>query len=98
MAGLPSGAAGTTNPYRQASFDFIAAAESHTLILSNEVAGDTTALIDDFRLNVSTSRWSFAPWADDASSGVTPSRNYTHAFKFGGPADATINGITGKMA
>lgn len=87
------GAAGTTNPYRQASFDFIASAASHTLMLSNDVAGDTTALIDDFRLNVSTSRWSFVPWTDDTASGVNPSRNYTHAFKFGGPADPTINGV-----
>ncbi len=66
---------GTTNPYRYAAFDFTASASTHTLSLTNDGVGDSTVLLDDFRVGVSSGRWSVAPWSDDASSGVDPSRH-----------------------
>lgn len=88
-----NGVAGSANPYRYAAIDFTASAPSHTLTLTNDAANDATALIDDFRMALSSNRWSVAAWNDDASSGADPTRLYTHAYKFAGATDATVNGV-----
>lgn len=86
---------GGTNAYKYASFDFTATNWTHTLSLTNDAAGDHTVVIDDFRVNVSTSRWSFAIWTNDTSAGIDLTRFYTHAYNFGSVAeDAVVNGQT----
>ncbi|MBI5385135.1 MAG: immunoglobulin domain-containing protein [Verrucomicrobia bacterium] len=85
---------GLTTAYRFAAFDFTAAADTATLWLTNDAAGDTTVLVDDFSINASTNHWSYAAWNDDASSGVDGSKTYTHAYNLGtGAAETTINGV-----
>ena len=86
-------AVGSTNPYRYAAFDFFATAGSHTLSFTNDVAADTAAIVDDFHVSVSTTRWSWAAWNDDTSSDVDASRHYTHAYSFGSWGDTDINGV-----
>lgn len=83
-----------TNPYKRVAFDFVAANSTVTLALTNDAAGDTTALLDDFSIAPSTTKWSFAAWTNDASSGVDNTKFYTHALNFASTADAVINGIT----
>lgn len=87
-----------SNPYRYGAFDFTANAETAELKLVNDFNGDTTILVDNFTINPSTNKWSFAPWNDDSTSGVDPTKNYTHAYNFGGGSapDVTINGVTFK--
>lgn len=87
-----------TNPYRYGAFDFVANGETANLKLVNDYNGDSTILVDNFTINVSTNNWSFAPWNDDATSGVDNTKNYTHAYNFGGGSapDVTINGVTFK--
>lgn len=86
---------GTTTPYRYAAFDFVAEGSTATLWLTNDAPGDTTVLVDDFRINVSTNGWSYAAWTGDADAGVDSTRNVTHAYNFGGGAapDTTIHGV-----
>ena len=85
---------GGTAPYKYASFDFMATNYSQTLSVTNLTTSDTTALIDDFRVNVSTSKWSFAAWNNDASSGVDATKNYSHAWHFGSANSTVISNIT----
>ena len=92
------GAAAGTNAYRYIAFDFTPATSSPTLYLTNDTYADQSALFDDFRIAPSTTHWSFSTWADDASSGVDPSRNYSHAYNFGTASNATINGVIFKGA
>ncbi|MGC8744958.1 MAG: immunoglobulin domain-containing protein [Verrucomicrobiia bacterium] len=89
---------GGSNPYRYGAFDFSASGETAELKLVNDFNGDTTILVDNFTINQSTNNWSFAAWNDDAASGVDPTKNYTHAYNFGGGSapDVTINGVTFK--
>jgi hypothetical protein len=98
ITGLSTVNVGGSNPYRYGAFDFTANAETAELKLVNDFNGDTTILVDNFTINPSTNGWSFAPWNDDATSGVDPLKNYTHAYNFGGNSapDVTINGITFK--
>gem|GEM_PF-446857 len=94
IVGMLVSSVGGTNAYKYAAFDFTAANGTHLLSLTNDAAGDNTALIDDFRINVSTSQWSYALWVDDASSGVDGTKFYSHAYNFGtAAADTTINGV-----
>jgi len=83
-----------TNAYHYIAFDFTPATSSPTLWLTNDGAGDTSALFDNFSVAPSTTHWSFATWTGDADSGVDSSRNYSHAFNFGTTAGTTINGVT----
>ena len=86
-------AVAAADPYGYAAFDFQATAASHTLSLTNDIAADTAAIVDDFRIGVSTSKWSYAAWNDDVSSDVDASRHYTHAYSFGSAGDTDINGV-----
>jgi hypothetical protein len=88
------GGAGGANPYRRVAFDFTPANSSVFLSLTNDVAGDTTVLLDDFSIAPSTTKWSYAAWTNDASSGVDGSKFYTHALNFGSTSDTVINGVT----
>jgi len=91
-----AGPVGGTEPYRYIAFDFTPSTESPVLYLTNDAAGDHTVLIDDFRVAPSVTRWSYAPWTDDSSSGVDSGRGYSHAYNFGGAGlavDTTINGV-----
>lgn len=92
----PSGAAGVAGPYRHVGFTFKATASSHTLYVSNNAAAaNSYLLVDDFRINVSTSGWSYAMWTNDASSGVDSTKRYTHAYAFNTTgASFPINGVT----
>ncbi len=60
----------------------------YDVVVANSL-GSVTSLV----AQVSLSRWSFAAWSDDATSGVDTNYFYTHAFSFGAPANATINGL-----
>jgi Immunoglobulin domain/Immunoglobulin I-set domain len=81
-------------PYRYFVFDFTATDVTHNLTLRNDAAGDHTVVVDDFRIGVRNSGWSYAAWSNDATSGVDGSKTYSHAFNFGSAANAVINGIT----
>jgi hypothetical protein len=98
ITSLSTAGVGGSNPYRFGAFDFTANGETAELKLVNDFNGDTTVLVDNFTINPSTNGWSFAAWNDDATSGVDSSKNYTHAYNFGGGSapDVTINGITFK--
>ena len=86
---------GGTAPYKYASFDFMATNSSQVLIVSNyTTSADTTLLVDDFRVNVSTSKWSYAAWNDDTTSGVDATKNYSHAWHFGSANSTVISNIT----
>jgi len=84
---------GGTNPYRYVAFDFTAGAESQVLAFTNDAAGDTTVLLDDVTIAPSTTGWSYAAWTNDASSGISSTGTYTHAYNFGSWASPTINGV-----
>ena len=90
----PVATAGLAAPYKYASFDFMATNYSQVLSLTNYTAVDTTAVVDDFRVNVSTSKWSYAAWNGDASSGVDATKNYSHAWHFGSANSTVISNIT----
>jgi hypothetical protein len=86
---------GGSAAYKYAALQFIATADTAALSLTNDVAGDTTVIVDDFTISAATSGWSFAPWNDDATSGVNGTKTYAHAYNFGVTTpDATINGVT----
>jgi hypothetical protein len=91
-----------TNAYRFVSLDFTAPDTNALLTLSvmtNYYAGDHSVLVDNFTIAPSTSRWSYAMWTNDASSGVDPTKLYTHAFGFGAAgADTAINGVLFRRA
>ncbi|HEY0548793.1 MAG TPA: immunoglobulin domain-containing protein, partial [Verrucomicrobiae bacterium] len=85
---------GGTNDYRFVAFDFVASNTTALLSLTNDIAGDHTVLLDNFTIAPSTSHWAFANWTNDASSGIDPSKLYTHAFYFGATTPNTnINGV-----
>ena len=86
--------AGGANPFRRVAFDFTASNSTVFLSLTNDQTGDTTVVLDDFSITPSTTKWSFEVWTNDASSGVDPSKFYTHAFNFGSSSDTVINGVT----
>jgi hypothetical protein len=88
-------AAGAAYPYKHVAFNFTATAASHTLNITNNATAITaTLLLDAFRINVSTSGWSYAQWSNDATSGVDSSKRYTHAFAFNtSGASFTINSV-----
>jgi hypothetical protein len=64
------------------------------MTLSNDASGDHTVLVDDFSIAARNSGWSYAAWNDDATSGVSATNNYTHAYKFGSSTGTNINGVT----
>jgi hypothetical protein len=84
---------GGTAPYWYAAFEFTAMAESQTLSIVNDVTGDQTLLVDDFRIAPSSGRWTVEQWVTDEDSGVDPSYFYTHAYNLGSGANLTINNV-----
>ena len=87
------GAVGAPGPYRRVAVDFTPTNSTVELYLTNDAPGDTTALVDDFRIAPSTTKWMVEAWTNDASSGVDNTKFYTHAFNFGSRSDAVINGV-----
>jgi hypothetical protein len=85
---------GGSLPYKYFVFDFTASDVTANLTLRNDAGGDNTVCVDDFRIAVKNSGWSWAAWNNNATSGVDGSKTYTHAFNFGSAANAVINGIT----
>ncbi len=88
------GGVGMTAPYRRIAVDFTPTNETMQLYLTNNAPGDTTAVLDDFRITPSVTKWKVDAWTNDASSGVDNTKFYTHAFNFGSRSDALINGVT----
>lgn len=86
--------AGGANAYWYVAFEFEAWANSHTLALVNDATGDTTVLVDDFKIAPSPGSWSTAAWTSDFDAGVDAQYFYTHAYNFGSGAGADINGVT----
>jgi hypothetical protein len=88
--------AGTGAAYRTAVFDLTATATSHLITFTNDgTTGDNTVLLDDVSIApaVTTSNWSFAPWTNDADSGVDPQYVYTHAHHFHAPGAPFASGV-----
>lgn len=89
---------GAGAPYTYIAVEFVAAAASQKLTISNDapLTGDAqanTLLVDDFAVAPSNGRWATAPWTGDADSGIDSNFFYTHAYSFGSGANATINGV-----
>ena len=84
---------GGANPYKYFAFDFVAPTTSPTMTLRSDSGGDNTVVLDDFSIAVRDSGWSYAPWNNDATSGVDGTETYTHAFSFGSTVNTTINGV-----
>lgn len=61
---------------------------SYDVIVANNL-GSVTSRVAQVSLN----RFSFAPWNDDASSGIDPNYIYTHAYSFGAESSFEINGV-----
>src|SRR4051812_48719812 len=83
IGGVASVGAGQT--WHFVSFNFAATAASQTLYLTNDSAGGAATnivLLDDFKVNLTSTGWSFAIWTNDASAGVDASKNFTHAYSF----------------
>jgi hypothetical protein len=87
--------AANTTPYKYVAYEFTATATSHVLTIANTktTGGDHTLLVDDVTIAPSSGAWSFAPWTNDATSGIDSQYVYTHAFSFGTNAPVTINGV-----
>ncbi len=60
----------------------------YDVVVSNNLGSVTSRVAQ-----VVQNRFSFAPWNDDASSGLDSSYVYTHAFSFGAESAFTINGV-----
>ena len=84
---------GASSPYPYIDVEFTAAAATAALTLANDAGDDSTLLLDNFKVAVSSGKWSVAAWAGDEDSGVDASYVYTHAYNFGSGAGTVINGI-----
>lgn len=84
---------GSTNPYSHIAFEFTATAPSQELTVRNDAGVDSTLLVDDFRITPSSGGWEVAEWTGDSDVGADTQYVYTHAYSFGGGADAVINGV-----
>lgn len=84
---------GGTAPYATLTFEFTAGGASHELEVFNDAPDDSTLLIDDVRVAVSSGRWSIEPWTNDTDAGLNAEFVYTHAYNFGSSAGTSINGV-----
>ncbi len=87
-------AVGGTNEYRHAALSFVPANGTVSLTLTNDTTD--SAIVDDFSVVPYTTKWSYAQWNDDASSGADPIGRYSHAYNFGAPGlavDTMMNGM-----
>jgi hypothetical protein len=76
-------AVGAGQTWHFVSFNFAATAPAQTLYLTNDGPLSTNyVLLDDFKVNLTSTGWSFAIWTNDASAGVDAGKNFTHAFSF----------------
>jgi hypothetical protein len=82
-----------SNPYWHVAREFTAKATEQLLTLMNDASGDTTVLVDDFKIAPSPGTWTVAPWTGDEDSGVNPNFLYTHAYNFGSLNNPVLNGI-----
>ena len=46
------------------------------------------------QVRIDGDRWRVLPWTDAASSGVSPTYRYTHAYSFGAAGSFAVNGVT----
>ena len=46
------------------------------------------------QVRVDGDRWRVLPWTDAASSGITPTHRYTHAYSFGAAGSFAVGGVT----
>ncbi len=46
------------------------------------------------QVRIDGDRWRVLPWTDAASSGITPTHRYTHAYSFGAAGSFAVNGVT----
>ncbi len=86
-------AAGGSSPYGYVAFEFNATAATHTMTLVNDATDESTLLLDNFKIALSSGKWSVTAWTGDADSGIDPSYVYTHAYSFGSSGGTVINGI-----
>lgn len=94
VEGLSTASVGASNPWWTVAFNFDALATSHVLKLVNDAEGDQTLLVDDFRIEPSSGRWTISPWYSDFDTGEDPGYLYTHAYNLGSAANATVNGVS----
>ena len=92
--GLSTAAVTGTKSYWYLAFEFTATNPSQTLALVNDATGDQTVLVDDLKIAPSSGRWTVSSWTSDGDSGVDSAYLYSHAYRFGGSANTTINGVT----
>ncbi|HOW63661.1 MAG TPA: immunoglobulin domain-containing protein [Candidatus Paceibacterota bacterium] len=85
--------AGDTGPYGYLAFEFTAAAASAAMSLFNDAGSDVALLVDNFKVALSSGKWTVTEWADDATIGVAADFVYSHAYSFGSAANLVINGI-----
>ena len=64
-----------------------------SVVFDPALSGQTITLTSG-ELMVSNSPWNVAPWTGDASSGVSNTLTYTHAYNFGTATAEVINGVT----
>lgn len=64
-----------------------------SVVFDPALSGQTITLTSG-ELMVSNCPWNVAPWTGDASSGVSNTLTYTHAYNFGTATAAVINGVT----
>lgn len=84
---------GAAAPYNYFAADFTAAADTATITLRNDVAADSTVVVDDFSI-APKGGWSWTAWTGDSDSGVDGSKRFTHAYNFGSANGTIINGIS----
>ena len=84
---------GGANPYARVAVNFTAAASTAPLTFTSTSPGDSTMLLDDFKvIALPTSAWKVQPWTGDADSGIGATT--VRAFHFGGGTATTLNGFS----
>lgn len=91
-------AVGGTTAYRYLATVLNATAATHSIEIANLTGANTNSilLVDDVSVSAGAGNWSLFNWSDDASSGISATNTYTHAFNFGAAgqvANTTINGV-----
>lgn len=89
-------AVGGTNGYKYVSHNFTATSATMSLSINNTTAlgGDSALLLDDFSVTAVTPNFTASAWNNDATSGLSSSLVYTHAYNLGpGAANTSINGV-----
>ena len=82
---------GGANAYPYIAFEFIANASAAELALVNDQTVDATVVVDDFKIEPSTGKWTVGLWMDD--TGIDGNFFYTHAYNLGNSSSVSINGV-----